>query len=221
MITLFNDAAGCYDRMRHNLTTITTRRMGCPKEFALCHARVQNQMKHFVKTKAGVSKEYFQASALLNIGGLGQGNGGGPISWHSHMEPLLQAYAQDNPGFSFTDPTSTLSFLQWIVGFVDDNSLNITFRDDQTIKEALKIAQAALSSWKQLLQLTGGDLALEKCVYSVMGWVQQKGREALGSVKDFPGSIAIDTNTGTPTTIKIIEAWDAERILGIRCGLSG
>ena len=80
MITLFNDAAGCYDRMRHNLTTITTRHMGCPKSFALCHARVQNTMKHFVKTTAGTLKEYFQASALLNIGGLGQGNGGGPIS---------------------------------------------------------------------------------------------------------------------------------------------
>ena len=55
MITIFNDAAGCYDRMRHNLTTITTRRMGCPKAFVLCHARVQNQMKHFIKTKTGVS----------------------------------------------------------------------------------------------------------------------------------------------------------------------
>ena len=54
-----------------------------------------------------------------------------------------------------------------------------------------------------------------------MGWVLEKGKETLGSIKDFPGSIVIDTNTGTPTTIKRIEAWDAERILGVRCGLSG
>ena len=77
MITLFNDVAGCYDRMRHNLTTITTRRMGCPKEFALCHARVQIQVQLYIKTKAGVSPTFFQASASLNIGGLGQGNSGG------------------------------------------------------------------------------------------------------------------------------------------------
>ena len=68
-------------------------------------------MKHCVKTKAGVSTEYFQASELLNIGALGQGNGGGPISWYLHMEPLLEAYAVENPGFSFTDPTEILSFL--------------------------------------------------------------------------------------------------------------
>ena len=49
MVTLFNDTAGCYTRMMHNLTTITTRRMGCPKDFVLCHARLQNQMKHYIK----------------------------------------------------------------------------------------------------------------------------------------------------------------------------
>ena len=203
MITLFNDATGCYDRMRHNLTTITTRRMGCPKEFALCHARVQNQMKHYIKTKAGVSPAFFQASPSLNIGGLGQGNGGGPISWHCHMEPLLEAYSKDNPGFSFTDPTGMLCFLQWIVGFVDDNSLNITFREGQTVQEALQQAQTALFSWKKLLQITGGDLALEKCVYSFMGWVLAKGGETLGSISDFPGTIEMLSKSGDPTVIKL------------------
>ena len=53
------------------------------------------------------------------------------------MEPLLEAYAKDNPGFSFTDPTDILSFLKWIVEFVDDNSLNITFREGQMAQEAL------------------------------------------------------------------------------------
>ena len=67
------------------------------------------------------------------------------------MEPLLEVYSMENPGFSFTDPTGMLSFLQWIVVFVDDNSLNITFRQWQAIQEALKVAQDALSSWEKLL----------------------------------------------------------------------
>ena len=65
MITISNDAAGCYDRMRHNLTTITTRRVESPKEFALWHARVQNQMEHYVKTKAGVSTDFFRILHIL------------------------------------------------------------------------------------------------------------------------------------------------------------
>ena len=64
-----------------------------------------------------------------------------------------------------------LSFLQWIVGFVDDRSFNITFKQRQTIQHALKEAYTSLSSWEKLPQITGGDLALEKYVNSFMGWV--------------------------------------------------
>ena len=83
-------------------------------------------------------------------------------------------------------------------------------------------AQAALTSWKKLLQITGGDLALEKCVYSFMGWKNEKGKEVLGSIRDHPGTITIGPTEGeAPTVIRRIEAWDAERILGVRCGLDG
>ena len=99
MITILNNAAGCYDRMLHNLMTVTTRRMGCPKAAALCHAKVLNQMKHFVKTANGISQDFIQASAQLPLAGCGQGNWGGPISWHAHMEPLLEAYSKYNAGF--------------------------------------------------------------------------------------------------------------------------
>jgi len=67
-----------------------------------------------------------------------------------------------------------------------------------------------------------GDLALEKCVYSYMGWKKEKGAEVLGSMADLPGSIQIESTEGeAPVTIKRIEAWDAERILGVRCSLEG
>ena len=95
------------------------------------------------------------------------------------MEPLIIAYAKDSRGFSFKDPGHLLHFLQWVVGYVDDNSLILTFRDGEPIEEVLQEAQTALASWQKLLQITGGDLALEKCVYSVMGWTHKKGKEVL------------------------------------------
>ena len=83
------------------------------------------------------------------------------------------------------------------------------------------MAQHALTSRRKLLQLTGGDLALEKCVYSYMGWKNHKGGEILGSKTELPGAIQIKENSGDTTTIKIKEAWDSERILGVRRGLDG
>lgn len=80
MISIFNNAEGCYDRIRYNLMTI-----GCPDKVALCHARVLNQMKHFVQTTAGISEAFIHAYTRLNIGDVGQGNGRGSISWHSYI----------------------------------------------------------------------------------------------------------------------------------------
>ena len=54
-----------------------------------------------------------------------------------------------------------------------------------------------------------------------MGWILAKGGETLGKISDFPGEIEIQSNHGENTVIKRIEAWEAERILGIRCGLDG
>ena len=74
---------------------------------------------------------------------------------------------------------------------------------------------------EKLLQITGGDLALEKSMYSFMGWILAKGGETLGKTSDFLGKIEIQSNHGETTVIKRIEAWETERILGIRCGLDG
>ena len=155
MTSIFNNAVGCYDRMLHNLMIVTTRRMSCPKEAALCHAKVLNQMKHFIKTAMGVSENCIQASPTVPLAGCGQNNGGRPISWHAHMEPLLAAYSNDNPGFSFEDPAQAIIFLQCVVGYIDDNSLILTFRDGQSTQEALAEAQKALTSWKNYCNSQG------------------------------------------------------------------
>ena len=97
-------------------------------------------MRHFIKTANGISTDFIQASDSLPLSGCGQGNGGGPISWHAHMEPLIIAYAKDSRGFSFKDPGHLLHFLQWVVGYVDDNSLILTFRDGEPIEEVLQEA---------------------------------------------------------------------------------
>ena len=62
------------------------------------------------------------------------------------MELLIQAYAVDNQGFSFTDQAHLLHFLLWVVGYVDDNSLILTFRNGKSTTEVLQEAQNALSS---------------------------------------------------------------------------
>ena len=62
-----------------------------------------------------------------------------------------------------------MALVAYILGFVDDNSLQMTFREGESLDAAINKGQKALTSWKRLLQITGGNLALEKCVFSYMG----------------------------------------------------
>ena len=54
-----------------------------------------------------------------------------------------------------------------------------------------------------------------------MGWHHKQGKEVLGSITDLPGDIMVASKAGAPVQIKIIEAWQAKRILGARCALDG
>ena len=88
IISLFNDLRGNYDRIWLSLNTIAIYRTDLPKNVAICHARVLREMEHVLWTGFGISKGSIKWDETANLGGIEQGNGAGPISWHSHMPPL-------------------------------------------------------------------------------------------------------------------------------------
>ena len=68
------------------------RRMGCPKEAILCQAKALQGMQHALRTSFGVTESTFQCDEKNKQGGIGQGSGDGPVYWHSHMLPLIDAF---------------------------------------------------------------------------------------------------------------------------------
>ena len=108
IISLFNDLKGAYDRVRQNLNTVTTMRMGLSKNEAVCHASALRKMRYFLRTSFGVSTEHLMWDLVNNPGGMGQGNGGGPSSFHSLMLPLEKAYENETGhGVEYTNTDSS------------------------------------------------------------------------------------------------------------------
>ena len=97
-----------------------------------------------------------------NLDGTGQGSAGSGVSWHCHMEPLLDALTQFSPGFQFTDVTTSISFLQHIVGYIDDNTIMCNLPDNTPTDVLLQTATTVLQLWQHLLRHTGGDISLPK-----------------------------------------------------------
>ena len=80
IISLFNDLKGNYDRICPSLNTITTCRMGLPKNIAICHARALREMKHVLQMGFGISARSIKWDETANPGGIGQVNGVGSVS---------------------------------------------------------------------------------------------------------------------------------------------
>ena len=216
LLVKFNDADGCYDRMRPELCSIVLRRYGCPKSIATCHSKTITHMKHKILTANGESIITIINTLPLKLGGTGQGSAGSGPSWHCHMEPLLDALIKFSPGFQFTDITNTIKFIQYIIGYIDDNTIVCNLPNDTSTQILLQTATSVLQSWQRLLRHTGGDLSLPKCLFTLITWVPTRNGELrMATIDETPGDINIQTSPTTTKQIRRVEPDHAERILGV------
>ena len=50
-----------------------------------------------------------------------------------------------------------------IISYVDDNSIVRHFDSSETVSTMMEKIKENIGEWQKLLQLTGGDLSLDKC----------------------------------------------------------
>ena len=234
MAMMFNDAAGCYDRIPLVLAELAAVGSGCTRPMMRCHTEVQKRMKHYIRTAAGVSQGYiaFHATNSVNsdtlgrlillgiIGGIGQGGGGGPILWLLVSIIMIKALRKLCRGAELHHVLGWYRYMLWLVSYVDDNTLLKTFPLGTTPDIVFAAMIKMMSHWNRLLQITGGDLCLEKCKISVLAWntTNYWGHSNISNVTQFPGNVKmkseLDPLQGT-VTLDRIEPTLGERILGV------
>ena len=237
---IFNDAIGCYDRIVPTLCELAMRARGCPKGIAQCHTNTQKRMVHRIRIASGISEGVIRF-AVTNmtviigksieviqgkIGGIGQGGGAGPLSWIAVIDVMLEAYRSLCPGAMALDPLQLYTICYWMISYVDDNTIVTSFKQDELQQDILMTVRKNLASWRRLLQLTGGDIDIEKSKWSVMRWKYDKawGVPALEDTRDFPGDLKMEhDDDGNITYQKMgrLEPSEAERVLGVRIPLDG
>ena len=127
-------------------------------------------MKHFIKTAAGVSSGFIMFNPIHAItqiavgycilqgliGGIGQGGGGDPIIFchGAEMNHIL----------------GWVHLLLWIVSYVHDNTLLHTFIIGTSPETIISEMTKMMRHWQRLLQITGGNLCLEKCKVGILAW---------------------------------------------------
>ena len=79
------DAKGCYDRILPGFSTLHTRRLGMPTNWAKFFSIFWRKCTHHIRTKFGISEKSFAMEENELLHGIGQGNGAGPALWLSHL----------------------------------------------------------------------------------------------------------------------------------------
>ena len=237
---IFNDAIGCYDRIVPILCETAMRKKGCPQGIAKCHTLTQKNMKHRIRISTGISKGLIKFGEETKIsmdnkniteiqgrtGGIGQGGGGGPMAWIAVINIMIEAYRKLRKGAIMSDVCDISPLLNWIVSYVDDNTLVQTFDNEQDTTIMIKKMTENLGSWQRLLQLTGGDIDLEKSQWSLLSWSYDNywGLPKINSNSQSKGDLIM---TSPIDTLKVeeklsrLEPKEADRVLGIRLPLDG
>jgi hypothetical protein len=114
------------------------------------------------------------------------------------------------------DPIGIYSLAIYIISYVDDNTLVEKFQQDQSLFSILAELQHCINRWHNILQITGGDLALEKYTFFIIKWRWKDGVATLVTPESDPGNLIV-----SGTKIIRLRPDKGTRVLGVRMAMDG
>jgi hypothetical protein len=173
-----NDAKGCYDRIISGTALACLKRIGYSSNSVRMLGLLWAQLEQHIATGYGVSDKTYYSTLEKLIYGIGQGGCASLIIWTLLNQLLLIALGNKfdcirliavdgveehvHPGCAFVDDTTTgVTNYDTTVDPVDADFTALTLSEEELIGKLQMIVQFFLD----LLQVTGGDLAPEKCVW--------------------------------------------------------
>jgi hypothetical protein len=218
------DAANCYDRVAHAISSLVFQAFGTSLETCeSMHTAIQ-EMKFFLRTAFGDSKESVGARVDLKTQGFMQGNGAAPAGWAVVSITIIHAHKKEGHGATFLCPITKFSHKVAGILYVDDTDItHLDLSRVETLEEAHASLQASLDSWSQLLIATGGALKPEKCFFYLMSykWDRLGPWRYADNETDESLGVSVWLPDGTYTPIEHLSVNEARITLGMSSCPSG
>ena len=132
-----------------------------------------NEQKFYIKTGNGVSEKYYENTEALPIYGLGQGIAWAGPAWIIASNTIVNAKKSKCVGMIFRDPITNTIVEKMQDMFVDDRAAGCnTTMENRTI---LQQAEHNFQDHVDLVNVTGGDIALDKCDFYHVEYIFENG----------------------------------------------
>jgi hypothetical protein len=217
-----NDMKGCYDRIVHSVASICLQRFGLPMAPIPMMFYTLQTLRHYVRTAGGLSSKFFNAKDIhpVAIQGIGQGNGAGPQVWAAISIVLLDVLRKRKLGANFVTPISQTDMQLVGYAYVDDTDLIVTANEDDE-EDAMQKMQECLSTWEQVIDITGGQLEPSKTYWYLIKFIWKDGKWKYASKRDSKADLVMTNATQQQVQVERVEASEARRTLGVRLAPDG
>jgi hypothetical protein len=213
-VTIFNDAAACFDRIIENISNLTLMREGLHPKVAKLHSQTLASAKYYIKTKMGISAKPNGHNNPAPFYGTGQGAADSMPRWCILSDLIIRLYINKAKSNNLYSPISKKQIQAIIKAYVDDTHSTFTGNSINELKFFL-IHNAKL--WESLLHQIGGKLEISKCKFVIYNWKYDEiGTRKLIREKSI-GQITIkDSETGKDMQINEIDVTEPYKLLGIQ-----
>ncbi len=127
------NADNYYDWICHPIASMVFQSLGVPKPAIVSMLSTIQDMKFYLRTGFGDSKDYAGATGGVKTQGLCQGNGAAPAGWTVTSIAMIQAHKRKGHGVRLTCPITKKEMHLVGMLFVDDTNLqhfNVTKKQD-------------------------------------------------------------------------------------------
>jgi hypothetical protein len=211
------DISGCFDRILPSIISLINQKNGCPPEAVRTHATTLEKARYHLKSKHGISTNYYSHSERTPIYGNGQGAGDSPSQWSQESALLFDLYERSVPGAQMTLQNGEIATKIPLTAFADDT--NLLGNDDDNNLSVMQLAEQAKQAfqvWDKLLNATGHFLELGKCFCYLSVWdFQDDGYAYTVPPSELNIDIEVQDANGIKQTIRQLATDESQKMLGV------
>jgi hypothetical protein len=218
------DFKSCYDRMAHNMTSISLRRQGASKLAVRSMFKTLSTASHSIRTAYGDSDRSYSAwRSPIPLQGLGQGNGAGPAAWALLSTPIIAMMKNSGFGLSLASGISKTPLNFVCYAFVDDTDIIHTARHiDTPGEDILEEVQSCVDHWEGGSAATGAAMQAKDKSYWYLIDFEWNGKDwRYRTIADMPGELDVREYTGERVTLSRLEPNEARETLGVYIAMDG
>jgi hypothetical protein len=170
------DVDNCYDRVSHAIASLVFRSFGVSKEATGVTLKTIQEMKFFLRTAFGDSKDFAGLMVEIKTQGLCQGNGAALAGWTAVSIVILNAHRRRGHGAKFLCPILLMrSNLAAVLSVDDTDVIRMDITQQESAVETLHGLQESVYNWGKLLIATGGSLKPSKCFFHLVSFWKPDG----------------------------------------------